>query len=76
MEVTKLLRDKVNYTVALISEFAAAHSLNTSQAYRYLDRFGGMAFIERFYDVNHTLSFDQVVADLTEYCSRKGGQLA
>lgn len=76
MEVTKLLHDKVNYTVALISEFAHAHSLNTQQAYRYLERFGGMSFVERFYDVNHTLSFEDVVADLTAYCHRKGGTLA
>ena len=29
----------------------------------------------RFYDVEHTFSFEDVVDDLTAYCHRKGGAL-
>lgn len=36
------IKDKVGYIIAVISEFAEAHSLTTSQAYRYLDRFQGI----------------------------------
>ena len=56
-------------------EFATAHSLTPSQAYRYLDRFKGIDFVTRFYDVEHTFSFEDVIADLTSYCHRKGGAL-
>ena len=69
------IKDKVAYTIAVISEFAATHALNTAQAYRYLERFKGIDFLNRFYEVNHTLSFDDVVSDLTAYCHRKGGAL-
>ncbi|MBO8433648.1 MAG: DUF3791 domain-containing protein [Bacteroidetes bacterium] len=69
------LKDKVGYVIAVISEFATAHSLNTAQAYRYLERFNGIDFVNRFYEVEHTLSFEDVVADLTSYCHRKGGAL-
>lgn len=75
MEPNRKLRDKVNYIIALISEFASAHSLSASQAYRYLERYQGIAFVERFYEVEHTLSFEDVVTDLTAYCHRKGGAL-
>lgn len=69
------VKDKAAYIIALISEFAVAHNLTTTQAYRYLERFQGIDFVDQFYAVNHTFSFEDVVADLTAYCHRKGGAL-
>ena len=69
------IKDKVAYIIAVISEFAAARSLTQSQAYRYLDRFKGIDFVNRFYHVEHTFSFEDVIEDLTAYCHRKGGAL-
>ncbi|HIX73606.1 MAG TPA: DUF3791 domain-containing protein [Candidatus Parabacteroides intestinipullorum] len=69
------IEDKVAYLIAVISEFAAKHTLTTPQAYRYLERFKGLDFVNRFYDVEHTFSFEDVVDDLTAYCHRKGGAL-
>lgn len=63
------------YTIAVISEFAIAHNLTQQEAFRYLDRYKGIDFIERHYEVEHTLSFDDVVDDLTAYCKRMGGTL-
>lgn len=73
--MSKEISNKVAYLVAVIGEFAAAHSLNPAQAYRYLERFKGIDFVDRFYGVEHTLPFEDVVADLTSYCHRKGGAL-
>lgn len=69
------IEDKIAYLIAVISEFAAKHTLTTPQAYRYLERFKGLDFVNRFYDVEHTFSFEDVVDDLTAYCHRKGGAL-
>ena len=69
------VKNKVEYIIAVISEFAAAHSLNSLEAYRYLVRFNGLVFVCRFYNVVHTLSFEDVIEDLTAYCHRKGGAL-
>lgn len=69
------VKDKVEYIIAVISEFATAHSLTTTQAYRYLDRFKGIDFVDKFYGVEHTFSFEDVVDDLTAYCHRQGGAL-
>ena len=65
----------IAYIIAVISEFASAHSLTNAQAYRYLERFKGLDFVNRFYNVEHTLPFEDVVEDLTAYCHRKGGAL-
>ena len=43
------IEDKVAYLIAVISEFAAKHTLTTPQAYRYLERFKGLDFVNRFY---------------------------
>ena len=69
------VKNKVEYVIAVISEFAVAHSLSTQQAYRYLERFKGLDFVIRFYNVEHTFSFKDVIDDLTAYCHRNGGAL-
>jgi len=67
--------DKINYIIAVITEFADAHKIGTQQSYKYLQENKGIDFIDEFYDVEHTLSFDNVIEDLTVYCHRKGGSL-
>jgi len=69
------LEDKMAYIIAVVSEFAAKYSLNTQQAYRYLDRFKGIDFVDKFYQVEHTLPFEDVVDDLAVYCRKNGGAL-
>ncbi len=39
-----MVKDKLAYIIAVVSEFAAAFQLNPQQAYRYLDRFKGIDF--------------------------------
>lgn len=70
------LEDKLAYIIAVVSEFASAYSLNTQQAYRYLDRFKGIDFVDRFYNVEHTQTFEDVVEDLAVLCRKNGGALA
>lgn len=68
--------DKLAYIIAVVNEFAAAFSLNSQQAYRYLNRFKGIDFVDRFYNVEHTQSFEDVVEDLAVFCRKNGGKLA
>lgn len=74
--MSKSIKDRLNYLIALISEFAVAHQLSLQQAYLYLQQFKGLDFAEEFYDVEHTLSFDEAVEDITIYCKRMGGYIA
>ena len=63
------IHNKVEYVVAIISEFAKAKHLTQSQAFRYLRRFKG-------YNIMHTLRMEDVLDDLTAYCRRQGGAIA
>lgn len=69
-------KEMIAFFVASISEFAAAHRISMKEAYFYLEKYGGMRFLTEFYDVEHTLSFGEVVNDLTQICSHGGDTLA
>lgn len=76
LTMSKTIIDRINYMVALINEFALTHHISPQQAYLYLQEYKGLDFVERFYDVEHTFSFENTVEDLTVYCKRMGGTLA
>ena len=69
------LKDKIEYIVIFVQEFANRHSLTMRQAYQYLRRFKGVDFINRYYNAAHTQSFRDIVEDVTDYCHRQGGAL-
>ena len=73
--MSKSTLDRINYIVALITEFATAHGISSQQAYKYLQEYKGIDFVEKYYDVEHTFSFENTVEDLTAYCQRMGGNL-
>lgn len=67
------IKDQVEYAIVLTNEFAKAHGLTDSQAFRYLDRFKGIDFIIDHYDIAHTQSFYDMVVSVGEVCQRSGG---
>ena len=62
----RFMEKKLSYIIAVISEFAQAHTLNLQQAYRYLMRYKGLEFIDQHYDIEHTLSFEDVIEEFTK----------
>jgi hypothetical protein len=58
-----------------IIEFANRHKLSIREASNYLNRFKGLDFLSEFYDVEHTLSFNDCIDDLTVICQNNGGAL-
>ncbi|MBQ7543166.1 MAG: DUF3791 domain-containing protein [Clostridia bacterium] len=68
-------RKQINYVIALVNEFAARHNLSKKQAFQYMYDYKAIEFIKEFYDIEHTLSFDEVVEDCTRICRNNGGVL-
>lgn len=66
----------VNYIVVCISEFASRYKMKVKDAYIYLTQYKGIDFLKEFYDVEHTLSFDDVMDDLITICKKNGGMVA
>lgn len=63
----------LEYIVVCISEFANRYEMHMRDAYIYLSRYKGIEFLKEFYDVEHTLSFDDVLDDLNVICRKNGG---
>lgn len=70
------IKDKIEYIVICISEFAKKHKLTLPQSFNYLKRWKGIDFLDKGYEVEHLFSIEDAVDDLTDYCKRQGGQLA
>lgn len=71
--MTKAEMDILDYIVICISEFASHYGMHMRDAYIYLSRYKGIEFLKEFYDVEHTLSFDDVMDDLYVICRKNGG---
>lgn len=61
------------YIIACVDEFAKKYLLTPKEAFNYLDRFKGLAFITEYYETEHLLSLDEAVDDLAHICSNNGG---
>lgn len=65
----------IEYTIALINEFAVRYQLTEAESFEYINKWHGMKLIEQCYDVMHTLSFADGVEGMAAYCRRQGGTL-
>lgn len=75
LPTTKPDKDVIDYVMTAIVEFAKRHKLTIREASNYLNRFKGIDFLSEFYDVEHTLSFNDCISDLTVVCVKNGGAL-
>ena len=69
------VKDKVEYIVALVNEFAKRFGLSDVQAYRYISHYHGIEMIDQHYNIMHTLDFRDSVEGLALFCNRQGGAL-
>ena len=70
-----LNRKMINYIVVCINDFSASKNLTEQKAYRYLYANKGIDFLTENYDIEHTLSLQDAVNDLSIVCSNNGGMI-
>ncbi len=73
--MTREDRNILDYIVVCVSEFADRHGIQMQEAYQYLRQYKGIDYLQEFYDVEHTLSFDDAIDDLTTICQKNGGRI-
>lgn len=73
--MTYTIRDILEYTIALVNEFAHKYGLSDKQAFNYIRVHKGIPFVENNYGIMHTLDFKEAVESVAIYCRRSGGEL-
>lgn len=69
------LSNKLSYTVACVSSFARSYNLSKKDAFKYLYDNKAISFLKEHYDIEHTLSIEDAVEDMSEICRQNGGSL-
>ena len=65
----------LQYTIALVADFASHYGISQRQALNYLVRFKGFKHLQDYYEVLHTFSFEDSIASLAQVCRNNGGKL-
>ena len=74
--MSELMRNKIDYFVVCVNDFADKHGMSYVAAFDYLKAHKGIAFLSKHYDIKHPYSIDEAVADLSQVCARNGGAAA
>ena len=75
-DMSELIKNKIDYFVVCVNDFADKHGMSYVAAFDYLKAHKGIAFLSEHYDIEHTYSIDEAVADLAQVCARNGGAAA
>ena len=68
--MSRIMIDKIEYLILLISEFAVRNDMSESDAYKYLSLCGALALCDKHYNIMHTLSVEENIETLQNYCKR------
>jgi len=74
--MSRTTQNTISWLVCCIGAFAQRFGLLNGESYSYLERYKGLDFLIRNYDIEHTFSIDDAVDDITHICQRNGGALA
>lgn len=65
----------VSFLMSVIIHFSRIKSISLGAAYRYLNRFKGLEYLNNYMEVERTLSFDDIAKNLSRVCANNGGSL-
>ena len=68
-------KDVVDYIAFMVNDFASEYQLSMRESYDYLKRYGGIEFLDEFYDVEHCENPVITLQTLQRICSQEGGNL-
>ena len=69
------LLGKIESIVMSIGEFGRAYALSSSDAYVYLKKYKGLAYLEDYHEPLSCLPMESLVDDLAQVCRNNGGML-
>ena len=71
--MSELIRNKIDYFVVCVNDFADTHGMSYLEAFDYLKAHKALTFLSEHYDIEHTYSIEEAVADMAQVARRNGG---
>lgn len=77
LKVINVHNDKksVFFLMSVINHYSKVKDIPLAAAYRYLNRFKGLEYLNNYMEVERTLSFDDIAKNLSTVCANNGGSL-
>ncbi|MDR1021709.1 MAG: DUF3791 domain-containing protein [Prevotellaceae bacterium] len=69
------VEDVMEDAVFIVRKFAQQFSLNLRDAFNYLYKYQGLAFLQKHYGYEHTQPAYRTIEALIEICRKNGGTL-
>ncbi|WP_055666046.1 DUF3791 domain-containing protein [Desnuesiella massiliensis] len=73
--MSKEEQNKIDYMVVCVNEFAERFIMNYKDAFNYLNKFNAIRFLNENYEIEHTLSIEEAIDDITTIAKNNGGHL-
>ena len=73
--MSKEERNKIDYMVVCIAEFADKFLVSYKDAYNYLKKYNALKFLSENYEIEHTLSIEDAIDDIALVARNNGGYL-
>ncbi len=71
--IDKDMSVKISFISFIIPEFALAYKMNIQNAYLYLKKYGGIAYLDKHWWALHTDNPFWAVRSIYEICHKNGG---
>jgi hypothetical protein len=75
LELDKETKNKIRFITFIIPEFAEACKMEKSESYLYLEKYGGLDYIYKFWWTLHTEDSQHAILDIFKICQKNGGYL-
>lgn len=77
LKVVNIHNDKksVSFLMSVINYYSKTKGISLGAAYRYLNRFKGLEYLNNYIEIERTLSFDDIAKNLSTVCANNGGSL-
>lgn len=66
----------IRYMVACVNEFADKYKISGKEAFNYLNEYKAINFLINNYEIEHTLSIEDAIDDITIVAKNNGGTIS
>ena len=66
---------EIPFLATCIRAFGERFAMSRQEAFHYIHKYKGLAFLIEFFDVEHLQSMDETIDDLILVCKQNGGTL-